>query len=72
MNPPSEEQNVILNYLPQKINIIVDACAGSGKSTTILSAAKQYPSCKFIQLTYNTLLKEEVKEKVQKDAEKYF
>lgn len=64
MNPPSEEQNVILNYLPQKINIIVDACAGSGKSTTILSAAKQYPSCKFIQLTYNTLLKEEVKEKV--------
>lgn len=65
MNPPSEEQNVILNYLPQKINIIVDACAGSGKSTTILSAAKQYPSCKFIQLTYNTLLKEEVKQKVQ-------
>jgi hypothetical protein len=65
MNPPSEEQNVILNYLPQKINIIVDACAGSGKSTTILSAAKQYPSCKFIQLTYNTLLKEEVKEKVK-------
>lgn len=64
MNEPSEEQNVILNYLPQKINIIVDACAGSGKSTTILSAAKQYPSCKFIQLTYNTLLKEEVKEKV--------
>ena len=64
MNPPSEEQNVILNYLPQKINIIVDACAGSGKSTTILSAAKQYPSCKYIQLTYNTLLKEEVKEKV--------
>ena len=65
MNPPSEEQRVILNYLPQKINIIVDACAGSGKSTTILSAAKQYPSCKFIQLTYNTLLKEEVKEKVK-------
>ena len=65
MNAPSEEQNVILNYLPQKINIIVDACAGSGKSTTILSAAKQYPSYKFIQLTYNTLLKEEVKEKVK-------
>jgi len=68
MNEPSEEQNVILNYLPQKINIIVDACAGSGKSTTILSAAKRYPSRKFIQLTYNTLLKEEVKEKVKELA----
>jgi hypothetical protein len=65
MNPPSEEQKIIIDLLSQQNNIIVDACAGSGKSTTILSSAIQYSSWKFIQLTYNSLLKEEIKEKVK-------
>jgi len=64
MNTPSTEQQVIINYIQQGKNVIVDACAGSGKSTTILSCALALQDKKVLQLTYNKTLRHEVQEKV--------
>ena len=61
----SEEQQTILNYIKQGYNIKVDAVAGSGKSTTVLSIAKENPDKKVLQLTYNSSLRAEIKEKVR-------
>lgn len=65
MNEPSEEQQLIIDSVKNGNNVIVDACAGSGKSTTILSAALQMPHKKFLQITYNSSLRKEIKEKVK-------
>ena len=64
MNAVSDEQQHIINKVKEGKNVIVDACAGSGKSTTILSAAKALPHLKFLLITYNKSLRKEVKEKV--------
>ena len=64
MNEPSEEQQIIIDHVKQGRNVVVDACAGSGKSTTILSAAIQMPEKRLLQITYNASLRKEVKEKV--------
>lgn len=61
----SEEQQTILDYIKQGYNIKVDAVAGSGKSTTVLSIAKENPDKKVLQLTYNSSLRAEIKEKVR-------
>jgi hypothetical protein len=65
MNPVSEEQHHIITQVEEGKNVIVDACAGSGKSTTILSAAKALPHKRFLLITYNKSLRKEIKEKVQ-------
>lgn len=65
LSPASEEQQIILDYLKQGDNVIVDACAGSGKSTTILSAAKQMYRKNFVLITYNSMLREEIANKIQ-------
>ena len=62
MNPMSEEQAHISNQIKTQHNIIVDAIAGSGKSTTILSIAINYPDLQLLQMTYNSMLRHEVKE----------
>lgn len=64
MNTPSAEQQVIINHIQQGKNVIVDACAGSGKSTTILSCALVLRDKKVLQLTYNKTLRHEVQEKI--------
>jgi AAA domain len=61
----SDEQRVVLDYIRAGHNVIVDACAGSGKSTTILSIAKELSGKKIRQFTYNAMLRHEVKEKVK-------
>ena len=72
MNPslltvPSEEQMNIINHIKSgEYNGEVDAVAGSGKTTTILSLAVHIPEKSIIQITYNSELKREVSEK--KDA----
>ncbi len=63
MNQISDEQTVVLNNTKNGNNTIVDAVAGSGKSTTILSIASAMSNKKFIQLTYNSMLRLEIKEK---------
>jgi len=65
MNQPSGEQKIIIDNVKNNNNVIVDACAGSGKSTTVLSMAKILNRRKFLQVTYNSLLRHEVKDKVK-------
>lgn len=64
MNAVSDEQQHIINMVQQGKNVQVDACAGSGKSTTILSTAKSMPDKTFLLITYNKSLRKEMKEKV--------
>ena len=61
---PSEEQQIIINHIKNGKNVVVDACAGSGKSTTILSCAKAMPEKRFLQITYNASLCKENRERV--------
>jgi len=63
MNPPTDEQQLIVDKVGEGKNIIVDAVAGSGKTTTVLWIAKTYPDKTILQLTYNRGLKDEVCEK---------
>lgn len=51
-----------------KSHILVDAVAGSGKTTTILHLALRYPDSNIIQITYNNMLKREVRKKVDRLA----
>ena len=62
---PSEEQQKIIDALKNKQNVIVNAVAGSGKTTTILGIAKQMPDINILQITYNKALKLEVEEKIK-------
>ena len=64
---PSEEQMYIINHIKSgKYNGEVDAVAGSGKTTTILSLATHINDKSIIQITYNSELKREVSEKKDK------
>jgi len=65
MNEASAEQIIIINHIKNGDNVVVDACAGSGKSTTILSCAKEMPHKKFLQITYNSMLRMEIKDKIK-------
>jgi hypothetical protein len=65
MHKMSQEQRDVLNYIRADSNVIVDACAGSGKSTTILSIAKEMTGKRIRQFTYNSMLRHEIKEKIR-------
>lgn len=65
MNVLSEEQASIVEIVKSKNNIIVDACAGSGKSTTVLSIANAYPHMRLLLITYNHSLRKEMQEKIR-------
>jgi len=60
---PSDEQQFIITKLGEGHNVVADCVAGSGKTTTILFLAEQYPDKKILQVTYNKNLKCEVREK---------
>jgi hypothetical protein len=60
---PSEEQQEILNTLAGGYNVIGDCVAGSGKTTSVLLIASTFPDKKVIQITYNSQLKSEVRQK---------
>lgn len=57
----SDEQLTIIN---SNQNIIADCTAGSGKSSTILHFALKYPNKRMLQITYNNMLKHEIRKKV--------
>lgn len=61
---PSKEQQVVINNIVDGKNVIVDAVAGSGKSTVVLMTATKLPEKEFLQVTYNSMLRKEVKDKV--------
>jgi hypothetical protein len=62
LSPPSDEQREIINASDIN-NVIVDAVAGSGKTTTILHLALARPERRSLLLTYNARLKQETREK---------
>ena len=57
----SDEQLSIIN---SNQHIIADCTAGSGKSSTILHFALKYPNRRMLQITYNNMLKHEIRKKV--------
>jgi hypothetical protein len=59
-----EQKNIIDFIQEKKDNIIVDAVAGSGKTTLILHLAKVVSEQKIIILTYNARLKDETRQKI--------
>jgi hypothetical protein len=61
----SDEQKVILENLKKGNNCVIDAIAGSGKSTTILSISRELADKNVLQMTYNSMLRHEVKEKTK-------
>ena len=60
--PPSNEQKTIIDAVASH-NIIVNALAGSGKTTTILHIGTKYKHWRILVLTYNSKLKLESREK---------
>lgn len=61
----SDEQQHIVKRVSTGNNIIVDAVAGTGKTTLILHIAKELHSKQILQMTYNKSLKFEVREKIE-------
>jgi len=64
--PPSAEQQVAVDtLLHTKNNIVIEACAGAGKTTTVLHLAQAAPQIKFLLLVYNRRLLEETEQRVK-------
>ncbi len=66
MNKPSVEQQLVIDNLKSGYNVICSAVAGSGKSSTVLSASEQMSDHRILQITYNSSLRLEIKEKVKR------
>ena len=67
MNPLSEEQKEILNEVKKGQNVVVDAVAGTGKTTLILGVATELCNQKILQVTYNAALRKDVEQRVQEN-----
>lgn len=61
---PSSEQKCIIRGLISN-NIVVNAVAGSGKTTLALLIASEFSNCNILLLTYNRKLKEETRERIK-------
>lgn len=68
MMSPTREQLEIGTSIARGDSVIVNAVAGSGKTTTVLSLATRFPHLRILQITYNTALKLEVRKKVADKA----
>lgn len=60
----SEEQQSMIALAKSGKNVLVDACIGSGKTTTIQVLCNEIPDKKVLYLTYNTLLKIDARDKI--------
>lgn len=60
----SEEQLHVVRQVCAGHNVVVDAIAGSGKSTTIVTLAKTLPEKRILQITYNAMLRKEFRTRV--------
>ena len=62
----SEEQQTAISHILAGENVVLDAVAGSGKSTTVLSLSRQVDEkIRILQLAYNAILRKEVKMKLK-------
>lgn len=64
LHPPSNEQLNIINKINTN-NVMVQAVAGSGKTTSILHIGNEYQDLSILVLTYNAKLKIETREKAK-------
>lgn len=64
-----EQESVIRNAKPGRLLklLLVDACPGSGKTSTCLGISKKYPESSVIMFTFNRQLAAEVREKIFKN-----
>jgi DNA helicase IV len=62
----SDEQNKIIIALKKNNNVVVDSVVGSGKTTCNLHIATIFNDLNILLLTYNSKLKIETREKVNK------
>lgn len=62
----SEEQKEILSAFKDIDRIRINAYAGTGKTTTLLSIAADNPDLKFLILTFNKSVAEELTQKIKK------
>lgn len=60
---PSEEQQLVVDLVTNGKSVIVNAVAGSGKTTTCLHIADQNPNKEILLLTYNKRLETETKKR---------
>ena len=61
----SNEQQELVNAFESGNNVICDAVAGSGKSTTLLYLSRMYPRLTFLFLTYNRDLVNDCRRKLK-------
>ena len=61
----NKEQSKVIYNAKKGYNIVVNAVAGTGKTTTIISLGKRLKDKKILQLTYNKSLKHEVRSKIE-------
>jgi nucleoside-triphosphatase THEP1 len=62
----SEEQAIILDHMKSGHNCVCNSVAGAGKTTTVMMLAQNNPNTKIHMVTYNSMLKEEVRKKAKK------
>lgn len=62
---PSKEQSNILQKLQSGHNCICNSVAGAGKTTTVIMLARDNPDKNILLVTYNSMLKEEVRKKAK-------
>ena len=65
MQRASAEQQQITTHVSNGFNVCTRATAGSGKSTSIIYLAETLPEKKILQITYNSMLRKEFKEKIE-------
>lgn len=61
----SIEQQIITKHVSNGFNVCTKATAGSGKSTSIIYLASTLSDKKILQITYNSMLRKEFKEKIE-------
>ena len=59
-----EKKQIVLSF--QTNNVMVNAVAGSGKTTTILHISEHFKSSNILVITYNSKLRLETREKMNK------
>ena len=60
----SDEQKVVIDSAKEGSNILVDACIGSGKTTTIQVLCNELKGVSILYLTFNRLLKLDAQAKI--------
>ena len=63
----TEEQKAVIKCIDPLI--VVNACAGSGKTATLLGIMRANPKKKILYIVFNSSMKEEAEEKVKKQCE---